>query len=142
MATRRRRTTTPKPAAPVETTHEEMLEEAATREKEAEVLQIAIDAMEKHDKAFKELAAIEAAEREEVAEFLDVMAEEAFSNLGEQDFFEPAPRIGVETPPTRVEITSLPSVSAPTPKPQEPLSLSRTPRYLLRNTRTSRYRRG
>jgi hypothetical protein len=31
-----------------------------------------------------------AAEREEVAQFLDVVAEEAFSNLGEQDFFEPA----------------------------------------------------
>ncbi len=31
-----------------------------------------------------------AAEREEVAQFLDVVAEDAFSNLGEQDFFKPA----------------------------------------------------
>ena len=118
MATRRRRTTAPKtePAPVVEPTHEEMLETAAEREKEAKVLQIAIDAMEKHDKAFKELAAIEAAEREEVAEFLDVMAEETFSNLGEQDFFEP-----VVTPP------------APTVHVAPPPLLKKAPRYILRN---------
>ena len=40
-----------------------MFEEAERREKEQQVLQIAIDAMEKHDKAFKELARIERAER-------------------------------------------------------------------------------
>jgi len=44
-------------------THEEMLEEAARREKENQVLQIAKDAMEKYDGAFKELARIERAER-------------------------------------------------------------------------------
>jgi hypothetical protein len=121
-----------------------MLEVAAEREKEAEVLQIAIDAMEKHDKAFKELAAIEAAEREEVAEFLDVMAEEAFSNLGEQDFFEP-PQSGVVPPPTGVEFKAIPpapTVAQPPKPPAEPLKLNRQPRYLLRNTNTARYRRG
>jgi hypothetical protein len=41
-------------------THEEMLEEAERRER---VLQIARDAMEKYDEAFKELARIERAER-------------------------------------------------------------------------------
>jgi hypothetical protein len=40
-----------------------MFEEAERREKENEVLQIAMDAMKKHDKAFKELARIERAER-------------------------------------------------------------------------------
>jgi len=44
-------------------THEEMLEEAERREKENQVLQIAKDAMEKYDGAFKELARIERAER-------------------------------------------------------------------------------
>jgi len=44
-------------------THEEMLEEAQRREKENKVLQIAIDAMDTYDKAFKELARIERAER-------------------------------------------------------------------------------
>ncbi len=44
-------------------THEEMLEEAERREKENQVLQIAIDAMEKYDDAFKELARIERSER-------------------------------------------------------------------------------
>jgi hypothetical protein len=44
-------------------THEEMLEEAERREKENKVLQIAIDAMDTYDKAFKELARIERAER-------------------------------------------------------------------------------
>ena len=118
MATRRRRTTAPKtePAPVVEPTHEEMLEEAAKREKEAEVLQIAVDAMEKYDEAFKELAAIEAAEREQIAEFLDVVAEEAFSNLGEQDFFEP-----VAIPP------------APTVHVAPPPLLTKAPRYILRN---------
>ena len=138
MATRRRRTTTPKPEAPVEPTHEEMLEEAATREKEAEVLQIAIDAMEKHDKAFKELAAIEAAEREEVAEFLDVVAEEAFSNLGEQDFFEPAPAA-----PAFVAIPPAPTIEQPAAQPvSAPLLSIKEPRYLLRQNRTRRSRRG
>jgi len=42
---------------------DEMFEEAERREKENQVLQIAIDAMEKHDVAFKELARIERAER-------------------------------------------------------------------------------
>ena len=45
------------------TTHEEMLKEAARREKENKVLQIAVDAMDTYDKAFKELARIERAER-------------------------------------------------------------------------------
>ena len=40
-----------------------MFEEAERREKENQVLQIAIDAMEKYDVAFKELARIERAER-------------------------------------------------------------------------------
>ena len=40
-----------------------MFEEAERREKENQVLQIAIDAMDKHDEAFKELARIERAER-------------------------------------------------------------------------------
>jgi hypothetical protein len=44
-------------------THEEMLEEAARREKENQVLQIAVDAMDTYDKAFKELARIERSER-------------------------------------------------------------------------------
>ena len=44
-------------------THEEMLEEAERREKENQVLQIAIDAMDTYDKAFKELARIERSER-------------------------------------------------------------------------------
>ena len=103
-----------------------MLEEAAKREKEAEVLQIAVDAMEKHDEAFKELAAIEAAEREEVAQFLDVMAEEAFSNLGEQDFFEPTPVVAEEV--------RLPAVCVPAPV-QAPAIVQHVqrPRYILRN---------
>jgi hypothetical protein len=101
-----------------------MLETAAEREKEAEVLQIAIDAMEKHDKAFKELAAIEAAEREEVAEFLDVMAEEAFANLGEQDFFE-APR--------RVEP---PAIHTPIATPYQ--RIPKAPRYIPRSSSRSR----
>jgi len=42
---------------------DEMFEEAERREKENKVLQIAIDAMEKYDDAFKELARIERAER-------------------------------------------------------------------------------
>jgi len=42
---------------------DEMFEEAEHREKENQVLQIAIDAMEKYDSAFKELARIERAER-------------------------------------------------------------------------------
>mgnify|MGYP006883179591 CR=1 FL=1 len=42
---------------------DEMFEEAERREKENQVLQIAIDAMEKYDVAFKELARIERAER-------------------------------------------------------------------------------
>jgi hypothetical protein len=99
-----------------------MLEEAAKREKEAEVLQIAVDAMEKYDEAFKELAAIEAAEREQIAEFLDVMAEEAFSNLGEQDFFEPAPKVE----PVAIPLAPIVHVAPP------PL-LTRAPRYILRN---------
>jgi hypothetical protein len=40
-----------------------MFEEAERREKENQVLQIAIDAMDKYDEAFKELARIERAER-------------------------------------------------------------------------------
>jgi hypothetical protein len=126
MATRRRRTTAPKtePAPVLEPTHEEMLDTAAEREKEAEVLQMAVDFMEKHDKAFKELAAIEAAEREEVAEFLDVMAEEAFSNLGEQDFFEP---------PKRVEPPAL-----QTPLAVPPRRIPKAPRYIPRNSSRSR----
>ena len=139
MATRRRRTTTPKPAAPVEPTHEEMLEVAAEREKEAEVLQMAVDFMEKHDKAFKELAAIEAAEREEVAEFLDVMAEEAFSNLGEQDFFEPTPAA-----PAFVAIPPAPTVEQPIIRASEsmPLLSVKQPRYILRQNRSRNSRRG
>ena len=42
---------------------DDMFEEAERREKENQVLQIAIDAMEKYDDAFKELARIERAER-------------------------------------------------------------------------------
>ena len=42
---------------------DDMFEEAERREKENQVLQIAIDAMDKHDEAFKELARIERAER-------------------------------------------------------------------------------
>jgi len=42
---------------------DEMFDEAERKEKEKEVLQIAIDAMEKYDGAFKELARIERAER-------------------------------------------------------------------------------
>ena len=42
---------------------DEMFEEAARREKENQVLQIAIDAMNTYDKAFKELARIERSER-------------------------------------------------------------------------------
>jgi hypothetical protein len=132
----------------LEPTHEEMLEVAAEREKEAEVLQIAVDAMEKHDKAFKELAAIEAAEREEVAEFLDVMAEEAFANLGEQDFFDPTPKeepvvvapepvVHVAPPapaPAHVEIP-LPQSAIP---PREPAHARKAPRYILRKDTRSR----
>jgi hypothetical protein len=85
-----------------------------------------------------------AAEREEVAEFLDVMAEETFSNLGEQDFFEP-PQTGVVPPPTGVEFKAIPpapTVAQPPKPPAEPLKLNREPRYLLRNNNTARYRRG
>ncbi|AOV61519.1 hypothetical protein BOW92_gp198 [Synechococcus phage S-WAM1] len=42
---------------------DEMFEEAERREKENQVLQIAIDAMDKYDEAFKKLAHIERAER-------------------------------------------------------------------------------
>ena len=144
MATRRRRTTAPKtePAPVLEPTHEEMLDTAAEREKEAEVLQMAVDFMEKHDKAFKELAAIEAAEREEVAEFLDVMAEEAFANLGEQDFFDPAPKEEpVVVPPVVVTPEPVVHVEIPLPQPaippREPALARKVPRYIPRkNTRT------
>ena len=47
----------------VEPYPDEMFEEAERREKENQVLQIAKDAMEKYDGAFKELARIERAER-------------------------------------------------------------------------------
>ena len=47
----------------VEPYPDEMFEEAERREKENQVLQIAKDAMEKYDGAFKELARIESAER-------------------------------------------------------------------------------
>ena len=42
---------------------DEMFEETARKEKENQVLQIAIDAMDKYDEAFKKLARIERAER-------------------------------------------------------------------------------
>ena len=42
---------------------DEMFDEAARREKENQVLQIAKDAMDTYDKAFKELARIERSER-------------------------------------------------------------------------------
>jgi hypothetical protein len=42
---------------------DEMFEEAERKEKENQVLQIAIDAMDKYDEAFKKLARIERAER-------------------------------------------------------------------------------
>ena len=48
-----------------EMTHEEMLEEAAKREKENQVLEIAKNFMEEHKEAFQHLAAIE---RQELAE--------------------------------------------------------------------------
>jgi hypothetical protein len=75
-----------------------------------------------------------AEEREEISQMLDVLAEEAFSNLGEQDFFEvtpPAEPIGIP-----------PAVSSAPPTVPETVKLERQPRYLLRNNRSSRYRRG
>jgi hypothetical protein len=106
MSTRRRRPITPKPEAPVETTHEEMLEVAS--------------------------------EREEVAEFLDVMAEEAFADLGEQDFFQPEPT------PTFVAIPPAPTIEQPIIRTTEsmPLLSIKQPRYLLRQHRTRDSRRG
>ena len=71
--TRKRKTSATGFSAPVEEpapTHEEMLEVAAEREEEAVEVAEDIDHLQ---------------------EFLDVMAEDAFSNLGEQDFFEPTP---------------------------------------------------
>jgi hypothetical protein len=76
-----------------------------------------------------------AAEREEVAEFLDVMVEDAFSNLGEQDFFEPSPKVEVGIPPAP-SVETPPAVQAPALiKPKEP-------RYLIRENRSALYRRG
>jgi|688.fasta_scaffold235632_2 hypothetical protein len=88
-----------------EPTHEEMLEEAA--EREAAAMQALDGLMEHNAEGMKRLAEIEAAEREEVAQFLEVMAEDAFSNLGEQDFFEPTP-----------VITPVPTVSVPVEQKQ------------------------
>ncbi len=76
-----------------------------------------------------------AAEREEVAEFLDVMAEDAFSNLGEQDFFVPAPKVEVGIPPA-------PTIEMPKVVQTQPLIKKREPRYLIRDSRNSHYRRG
>jgi hypothetical protein len=100
MTTRRRRTTTPKPVAPAETTHEEMLEVAA--------------------------------EREEVEQFLEVMVEDAFSNLGEQDFFEPTPAPFVAIPPAP---TVEPEV---TQKPEVRPLLTRKSNFFLREERKRR----
>ena len=56
-------------------THEEMLEEAAKREKEAKVLQIAIDFMDEYSEAMKQLADIE---RKELIEELEAKKKENF----------------------------------------------------------------
>jgi len=56
-------------------THEEMLEEAAKREKEAEVMRIAIKFIDEHSEALKELAAIE---RKELIEELEAKKKENF----------------------------------------------------------------
>ena len=105
-----------------EPTHEEMLEEAA--EREAAAMRALDGLMEHNAEGMKRLAEIEAAEREEVAQFLDVMAEETFSNLGEQDFFDPTPQ------PQHVAIPPAPTVQVPVEN--KPL-LRSIPRYILRN---------
>ena len=135
MAARRRRTTTtPKVEPVIEPTHEEMVEIAAEREKEEQVLQMAVDFMEKHDAAFKQLAAIEAAEREEAVEvaedmdrlheFLEVMAADTFTAIEEAEekveIVEPAPPVI----PVRAEAPPL---------------IKKTPRYILRTQ--DRYRK-
>jgi hypothetical protein len=99
-----------------------MLEEAA--EREAAAMQALDGLMEHNAEGMKRLAEIEAAEREEVAQFLDVMAEETFSNLGEQDFFDPTPQ------PQHVAIPPAPTVQVPVEN--KPL-LRSIPRYILRN---------
>jgi hypothetical protein len=102
--------------------HEEMLKEAA--EREAAAMQALNGLMEHNVEGMKRLAEIEAAEREEVAQFLEVMAEDAFSNLGEQDFFDPTPQ------PQHVAIPPAPTVQVPVEN--KPL-LRSIPRYILRN---------
>ena len=76
-----------------------------------------------------------AAEREEVAQFLDVMAEDAFSNLGEQDFFDPAPKVEVILAPA-------PTIGVAEVVEPQPLLKRKEPRYLIRESRNARYRRG
>jgi hypothetical protein len=76
-----------------------------------------------------------AAEREEVAQFLDVMAEDAFSDLGEQDFFEPTPKVEAGIPPA-------PTIEVPQVAQAQSLIKSKEPRYLIRENRNSQYRRG
>ena len=69
-----------------------------------------------------------AQEREEIEQFLDVMAEEALSDLGEQDFFEPP------TPVVVTEEVRLPAVCVPAPVVvPEVVQHPRRPRFILRN---------
>jgi hypothetical protein len=64
-----------------------------------------------------------AAESEEVTEFLDVVAEETFSNLGEQDFFDP------NFYKEEIRYPAQPAGQAPMAPVPPP---KRRPRYILR----------
>ncbi len=73
-----------------------------------------------------------ATEREEVAKFLEVMAEEAFSDLGEQDFFEPTPPPPAPTPAPIVEEIRHPAVYTGEVPKQEVVVVEPAPRFIPR----------
>jgi hypothetical protein len=110
MATRRRRTTQPKPEQPaIENTHEEMLEEAAKRETEFEVEE------ENEEEALEVFLA---------ASLADTF--EAIQKAEEKVEIESAPESEIRYPAPTVDFIPV----APTPLPK------RRPRYILReNTR-------
>jgi hypothetical protein len=111
MATRRRRTTQPKPEQPaIENTHEEMLEEAAKRETEFEV-----EEENEEEEALEVFLA---------ASLADTF--EAIQKAEEKVEIESAPESEIRYPAPTADFIPV----APTPLPK------RRPRYILReNTR-------
>ena len=111
MATRRRRTTQPAAPAPVEPTHEEMLEVAAEREVE----QVAEEDEEKAIEVFMAMAAADTFEAMYKAE-----EEKGVEDFFDPDFYKQQPEVRLPAEPTG----RLPEPVAP---PQK-----RRPRYILR----------